>query len=376
MRRRVDTTEFGAALTEFAILMPLLIAVFYGSVYLVDAGLLRIKAQEVARFSAWAFTQQRLSNYESPELRHTPYFTDAKSRVSDTVGGLYLDLDAARSSVLPGKNRQTMTAVLTPDPFALRQERAPVLPQIGTVDVPLPSGTAGLVMAALGLAGSTNDLAAGFYERAGMNGRGLVTGRATLTVLPPIRGANEALYSVAAGNRFDISGVVAAQQGRPIRDGDGPVDATLLVDSWRSTAGHAALPTESVESRRALAHVVERLHDQAPRVLPGGGLLGGLFNIIGATDAGKYVVSQPYLHPRPCGARSRTAFDELPGQVNPFRRAGVSASQLQEEGAVVNFETLPLYDQPGSGCSAMAEVLNDRGRNFMGCADSQKRRCR
>lgn len=369
---RAIREERGSALTEFAILMPLLIAVFYASVYLVDAGLIRIKAQEVARFSAWSFTQQPLSNYATEEMRHNQYFSAAQSRISDTVGALYLDLDAARTHLLPGKTRQTMAAVLTPDPFALSQERAPVLPQIATVDVPLPSGTAGLILAALGLAVSTNDLAAGFYERAGMNGRGLVTGRASLTVMPPGT-ANDELYSVAAANRFDISDVVARQRGRRISDDGKPVDATLLVDSWRADVGYAVLPTETMESRRSIPHVVERLHDEAPDVIP---VVGGLLNIIGAADAGKYVVSRPYLRSRPCGARARSSYDELPGQVNPFRRAGVSQSQLQEEGAVTSFETLPLYDRLGGACTDMADTLNSRGRNFMGCDGAQQRRCR
>ncbi|MEM6731381.1 MAG: TadE family protein [Myxococcota bacterium] len=373
-------TQRGAALTEFAILMPLLIAVFYGSVYLVDLGLFRIKTQEVARFSTWSFAQQPLSDYDSSKARHDEAFTDARDRVSDQVGSLYLDLDAARTRILPGAERQTASAILDPTRFDLRQKRAPILPELGNVDVPAPNATVGLILGALGLGGTTNDVVAGFFERAGLNGKGLVTGRASVRVLPPLRPADASrlatLSRVGASRGFDMDTIVSRQQGRLIRDGSGPVDSTLLVDSWRLNAGYSALPTESVESRRGFAHVVERFHSEAPKVLPGGGLIGGIFGIIGTDNAGKYVVSRPYLDARSCNSVNRTRFDEQAGQVNPFRRSGISRGRLQETGAVTTFETLPLFDDPAAMCSPMVQALNDRGNNFMGCQDPQKRRCR
>ncbi|MEL6543803.1 MAG: hypothetical protein AAFQ82_04200 [Myxococcota bacterium] len=370
--------ERGSALTEFALIMPLLIGVFYGSIYLVDVGLFRLKSQEVARYSTWAFTQASLSDYESEEARHDQRFSAARQAVSSEVGSLYLDLDAARTRLLPGAARQSVSAVLLPG--VVRQDAAPVLPEVATVGIPAPNITVSLVLSAIGLGGTTNDIAAGFFKRAGLNSKGLVTARASVRVLPPIRAADRermsAVSRLGGARGLDVESVVSSQQGREIRDDGQPVSGTLLVDSWKVASGFSALPSESVESRRSFAHVVERFHDEAPKVLPGGGIIGGLLGIVGAKDAGRYVASRPYLDARSCSGVNRERFNELAGQFNPFRRSGVPQGQLQEPGAVTSFETLPLFDDPGDLCSEMLEALNARGNHFMGCDESQERRCR
>lgn len=374
MRSAGSTFERGSALTEFALVMPLLIGVFYGSVYLVDVGLFKLKSQEIARFTTWAFTQESLSDYESPDARHGRKFDEARSRVRDRVGALYLDLDAARTRLLPGSARQSVSAIMLP--AMVRHERAPVLPAAGTLEVPAPNATASLVLAALGLGGSTNDIAAVFFQRAGLNDRGLVTGRGSVRILPPLRSSDRTRFAALAGAGFDLEPIVGRQRGAELRHAGQPVDATLLVDSWRIPSGFSVLPTETVESRRAFARVVERFHDQAPSVLPGGGLLGGLLGIVGARDAGRYVVSRPYLDARSCVSVDRERYEELAGQFNPFSRAGISRGQLQEDGAVTSFETLPIFDDPRDLCSEMLRALNARGNAFMGCEDPQSRRCR
>ncbi len=375
MRGRTEKYERGSALTEFALIMPLLIGVFYGSVYLIDVGLFKLKSQEIARFNTWAFAQEPLSDYESQNARHTEKFNEARDRVRDRVGALYLDLDAARTRLLPGQARQSVSAVMLPT--AARQERAPVLPDVANLEIPAPNATVSLILGALGLGGSTNDIAAGFFQRAGLNDRGLVTGRGSVRILAPVRASDrERFAALAEVSRFDLTPVVQGQQGRELRDEGQPVDSTLLVDSWRINSGYSVLPSESVESRRAFAHVVERFHDEAPKVLPGGGLVGGLLGLVGAKDAGRYVVSRPYLDARSCVAVDRERYEELAGQFNPFSRTGVSRGQLQEDGAVTSFETLPIFDNPRDLCSNMLEALNARGNAFMGCADAQSRRCR
>lgn len=369
--------ERGSALTEFAVMMPMIIGVFYASTFLIDLGLFKLKAQEIARYTTWGFTQAPLSEYES--FNHNNAFSDAKERSLDELGALYADLDGARTrpSLLPGRSRQSMSAIFeTPSAGDMRNEASPILPSVANVDFVDPLSLAGLASSALGVGPSTEAVASGFFKRVGMNDRGLVTGRSRVRVLPPWRaedvGRAVAISQLQGG--MDLRTQQLSTVGRLLRDEGRPIQNALIVDSWRATNSVPTLPNRSPKTD--VAQVVARLHRRSGSALPLGGLLGTLLGIGGADDASKYVASRPYLAERSCSSVDRSGFVEAHGQFNPFARAGVTSSRRQERGAVANFETLPLFDDPRNMCSEQLKALNARGRFFMGCAAGEQRRCR
>ena len=78
----VGHRERGASLTEFAIVVPLFVVTVYGSLYLCDLGIFKCKAQEIAHYGAWAFTERPLSNYGDENFDHTTTFNDARTDIT------------------------------------------------------------------------------------------------------------------------------------------------------------------------------------------------------------------------------------------------------------------------------------------------------
>ena len=74
----VELGERGASLTEFAVVVPLFLALVYGSLHLCDLGVFKLKAQEIARYGAWGLTQRPLSNYGDARFNHEHAFDDAR----------------------------------------------------------------------------------------------------------------------------------------------------------------------------------------------------------------------------------------------------------------------------------------------------------
>ena len=68
----------GSALTEFAIVMPVMVGLVYASIYLSDTGIFKLKAQEVSRFSAWTMAVRPQSDYEAD---------DHRGQISESIDG-------------------------------------------------------------------------------------------------------------------------------------------------------------------------------------------------------------------------------------------------------------------------------------------------
>ena len=86
MRAKRNHRERGASLTEFAIVIPVIVAMFYGAIYLTELGAFKLKSQEIARYSTWAFTQHPLSAYDDEDLKHNEAWTRAREAVAELVG--------------------------------------------------------------------------------------------------------------------------------------------------------------------------------------------------------------------------------------------------------------------------------------------------
>lgn len=68
LHRRADDDE-GTALTEFAIVAPLFIILIYWSQFFADLGILKLKAEEAARYATWEMTAHRAPSAVSSEIQ-------------------------------------------------------------------------------------------------------------------------------------------------------------------------------------------------------------------------------------------------------------------------------------------------------------------
>lgn len=68
IRKRAGDDQ-GTALTEFAIVAPLFIILIYWSQFFADLGILKLKAEEAARYAAWEMTAHRAPNAVANEVR-------------------------------------------------------------------------------------------------------------------------------------------------------------------------------------------------------------------------------------------------------------------------------------------------------------------
>jgi hypothetical protein len=389
--RRQRERERGAALTEFAIVVPLFSAMVFGSMVLTELGVFKLKTQEIARFGAWSFTQHPLSSYEGDEFDHQEKFVAARNAVADEMAEVYSDLDGARARLLPAPGAWGMTALALYEPPAagrdFRNETVQLVPTWAQGDWSNPLSAVGMLLGMLGVGTGTESFAGGPFRRLHFNHQGQVSARATVRLVLPVdverMRRTVALAGVGRPRGADLRRWLPA--GRPIRDEDNqPIEVVLVADPWKIHEGFSVHPRHA----SGYANMVGEVSDNGLTALPGGQLLGwltglgqslkkipvGVSTILGFTPSvpGAHLFSRPYVHRR--GERPTYSGTIQPGQVNIFAYTG--HDEPQEESAVTNFESGPLYLDPRSpGDSEYLESLNRRGPNFMGCRTPETRGC-
>ncbi|MFC1611179.1 TadE/TadG family type IV pilus assembly protein [Myxococcota bacterium] len=401
-RRQIRRQERGASLTEFALVVPLFVALIYGSLYLTDLGVFKLKAQEVARYSTWAFTTRPLSNFGAEQLSagaHNDYFDDAQNSVAEELDEIYFDLDGARNRLLPipGAWSKTMAATYeTPGSLDLRNGRTDVVPDWANVSMGEPFSALWWILSMMGIGNDVNSLVSGPFERLGFNVRGQITGRANVSILPPFRPedarAAMAMAEAGAERGADLSPWNPTVR-RQIRDNNQLLSNTLVADPWRVNQGWSAHPAKAGGQSRERAHfanVVKQVNNEAILAFPGGSVLG---IILGVRDAQKFippglaqifggippnlpeahVFSRPYTEAE--NRDQRQPWVESPlakGQVDIFNETDTDP----EDGAVRRFESMPMYSDPvHPEESEYLRALRERGANFMGCPQEGTRGC-
>lgn len=359
----------GSALVEMTLLMPLVIAVIYGSLYLADLGLFKLKGIELARYEAWGLATRQLTQWSTGETSNN--FATVRDSVRDEVHNLYVDLDGATAGQATGVSRMTAGAQLVQLSNAdLTSASAPMMGAIGSAAYIDELSFLGQIAKSLGLGPSLDAIVATTFMKMGFNGDGLVTGRASLAVSLPwvANDATRALLIAQAGasRGADLSGwspVNAFILGD--RDGE-PMQTTVLADSWRLDEGRTSQP----HATSAYRDTVRRMQRKLPDAFPFSGLFSLLFSDM---HENLTVVSRPYISARDAN-ESANGSTAVSGQVNVF---GMAGRQVNESGAVQNFETGALWDDPNDKAnSPYLRELNARGPNFMGCAQAETRGCR
>ncbi len=399
----------GSALTEFAVVVPLFVTLVYGSLYLSDLGRFRLKAQEIARYGAWAFTQRPLSGYRHDDLGrasqyHTEMFDEARTQVTQEVAEIYDDLDGANDRWLPGASAQTMSAALMPPATSdFKNQSVSLTPEWANASLAEPLSTLWMVLQFLQVGGSVNEFVTGPFKRLGFNQKGQITAQAHVALNPPVtlRAQREALAMARVGG---LRGADLSRLSSPvmlkIKDRSGrAIDTTLIADSWKVTDGWSTFPGGKFDNgakERQYANVVQHVSDKAIEALPFGSLLNIFFGskfpkilqeaaaLFGKPPdvAGQRVFSRPYIADREAvdNRRIGKGCRPQPGQTNIFSDTDSEkhSAQAQESGAVHCFETGPLYANPEAGAqdaSKYLELLNKRGPYFMGCDKKETRGC-
>ncbi len=382
---RPSMRQRGAALTEFAVVLPLFLAAVYGALYLADVGVAKLKAQEVARYSAFTLATRAQSDY-SGEFEHHEKFEATRDAVLEEVAEVYFDLDGAvdRELSVPGRHGKTMSAALNEASNSdLREEETGWLPEYAEAQWAEPLSELGIALNLLGVGTGTEDVLADMVERVRMNHKGQVTARAEVEILPPVR-AEDALVQrrlASFGGRRGADLSDWNPRGQTIRDSGGErMHLTLIADSWRVTEGVSALP--KIADRQYATAVME-VGDRAFAALPVGPVIDVIMDLLydedipdpvrqflGQGEATRArVVARPYTARREEPAYRGT---EQRGQLDVFTYAGGEA----EGGAVTNFESLPIFDDARAPReSELLKSLNARGPNFMGCKQPERRGC-
>lgn len=359
--KRRKAVETGSALVEFAVAVPLLIAIVYGTLYLTDLGLFKLKSLEITRYTAWGLATRPLSAYSSGIYPAQQIASNLATRLD--VETQYVDLDGAQQWTVAGVSRLTSAGQLMT--VTLTNETAPIVPGIGDAGYAGNLSILGQLARVLGIGPNLDGVIASLFDKIGFDGSGYIKAQAPVLVTLPWMGNDgyRALLLAQAGSivNADLS-PWAPVPGFVIADKDNnPIQTAVLADPWRLQQGFGIRPPYSTTTGYQLT--VQRMYRNIPRLIPVLGLFlpgfSGSQNIV--------VASRPY-------AANRGAHDQgAHGQMGMQELTGAAL----ETGAVNDFETGALYnDAAGSASSPYVIELNARGGSFMGCGQSQKRGCR
>ncbi|HEX8700064.1 MAG TPA: TadE/TadG family type IV pilus assembly protein [Myxococcaceae bacterium] len=99
----------GAATTEFALIVPVLVVILMFSMYLTELVRAKIKMQEFSRYVVWEMTSYTLSDFAKAE--HDTAFNDAKTEMMEEAVDRYKDLDSVEPTGRAGNLIANYTGV-------------------------------------------------------------------------------------------------------------------------------------------------------------------------------------------------------------------------------------------------------------------------
>ncbi len=109
------------ALTEFAIVAPVMVTCLLFAMYFYEAIQVKLKAQEIGRFAAWEFTSHKLHDYKEGK---TNGFGSAKTAITTDVMKKYANL----KSGTPGAQNKAFAVGWTPPRVTMRDQIEPKIP--------------------------------------------------------------------------------------------------------------------------------------------------------------------------------------------------------------------------------------------------------
>jgi hypothetical protein len=380
MRRSALRAPRGAATVEFALVVPLLVVILMFSMYLAELVRVKIKLQEVVRYTAWEMTSYVLSDFAN--FNHDGAYATASNRTLAEAQTRYQDLNSVEenagngtfvarfSNVLVTMQHKDITFFDTTEPLGTAQaDDGPFAPDATNAASVLPSE---------------------LLTQWNFNHKGWVRTDATMnfaTVLIPtsyLDSGDGAMFDVDTFGGHNIANL-------PLR-----ARFSMYANGWNMPDGADA----TMRDRRAGVHrggnadMPHGLYRQVSQ-MTFLGLRGkfdfGALGIAQATDEflfpeddphfqGTFVVSHGY-GVNPTGTWSRECNgnggpDSYPSSGNAEEDARAGLNNLEKFSELDHerprcFDTAPFRDHQDMDDSLYLRIFKARGEYFMGCKKAQ-----
>ncbi|MBX7098617.1 MAG: pilus assembly protein [Myxococcaceae bacterium] len=361
MRRPAPRAPRGAAITELALLAPVLVVILLWSMYLAELARVQLKVQEATRYMAWEMTAYTLDDYG--QANHDHAFQLAHDQAVQEATDRYKDLDSIEDTttgnMFMGWGGFT-TEVVNEDIPAFETG----IPGLGSASLPGPFQKA---LSAL------NDSSRFFYKRFGFNTKGQVTVSTTL------RTDNRILpqhFLDEGGTGFFGSDVYGGRSlnNRPVNN-----RYTLVASGWDLTDGtNSRARAFGLGAPRAGLNFLGSptgLYSQVRRMMhlgltadladfgPVGNVASFIANVIPMPLQSAYVVSNRYEH----GGDDHGCRDFNTGAEGWAGMNNVKGASKLDANQRACFDTSPFRDTVVLGDSLYRQMFRARGEYFMGC---------
>jgi len=381
MRRSALRAPRGAATVEFALVVPLLVIILMFSMYLAELVRVKIKLQEVVRYTAWEMTSYVLSDFAN--FNHDAAYTTASTRTLAEARTRYQDLNSVEDNAGNG----TFVARFSNVQVNMQHK------QIDFFNMPQPLGTA---QADDGPYAPDATNAASvppnvLLEQWNFNHKGWVRTDATMnfaTVLIPT-----SYLDSGPGAMFDVD----TFGGRNIANLPLQARYSLYANGWNMPDGSDA----TMRDRRAgvhrggnsdMPHGIYRQVSQMSFLGLRGKFDFGPLGIAPVTDEflfpdgdppdfqGTFVVSHGYgANPSGPWDRDCVGHDGMinyPNAGNADEDARAGLNNLMKFSELDNelprcFDTAPFRDHQSYDDSLYLQIFKARGEYFLGCKRSQ-----
>ncbi len=345
----------GAAIVEFALVMPLLVSILMFSMFLSDILRAKLKMQEASRYTAWEMSSYALSDYGGGD--HDKAFDTAMKATVDEATERYADLDS-----LEPEGRFGFMISAEPVKVEVRNQT------VAGIDMSrVFEGSGGSGEAAAGAVGKTLNY---FLEHFHMNTKGQVeveiTSKLASVGLPRryLQNDQRGFFDVDNWGGKDLSNL-------PVKN-----RYTLIANGWHLPDGGNAITADRKAGRHSggsphgLALQVDRMNFLGVN-FGDSGVMGGLKAVgdfLLPTFTGAFVVANNYEESAEAHGCNKTLHGAMKGLNNLMEYPpGSSKKGLLDDDAQRCFDTAPFRDTQAYNDSLYRKVFQARGNNFMGC---------
>ncbi|MDC0708814.1 pilus assembly protein [Stigmatella sp. ncwal1] len=368
-----SSAQRGTATVEFALIVPVLVAILMFSMYLTELVRAKLKLQELARYAAWEMTSYTLSDFA--KAKHDEAFDTAQREAMAEALERYKDMDSVEPDAVPGN----FIARYSDVKGTLSNE------EIGFFEKGLVLGNSDEGFASMAV-GALNRAGNGMLGAWDFNTKGWVTAEVDMRFNNVLLPRNYLDEGGAQGFfKTDMFG------GKELESLALKSRFSLYADAWTMEDGGDAV----IRGRRAGAHrggsddMPHGIYQQVSRMVFLGvadelrkhmGIIAQFETFlrqVAPAFLGTFVVSHNY-GPTPSGEDEAWSRDCIGPQT------GVEAYPADAEGGLNNldkfsqldwprpkcFDTAPFRDQPYER-SQYIKIFKARGAYFMGCKNPQ-----
>lgn len=374
----------GQALTEFAIVVPIVVMVFMFSIWFLELVQIKLKVQEAARYVAWEAQSYPLHDYDKGKSALSSLASQMSQKVTKEAKQRYEDLDSASTM---SKGHRIFSAAFTP-PLILTMNQpeeaiygGPIVNFIFGVGAAIFDFLSALSYknpnyVAMALIAAGKDYGAALADRTfgsaewGFNRNGYI----------------QATVSTIVTNRWYQRGVVWGEGGE--RDTTMPnwgVFITeshgVMADSWDLNKGddvYGNTLRPGVSKSSPYWKQVDRMYMVNSKAR---GVAKGFVNFFRL--AMRMALAMTFTMATPPGGLSEGDFMQTAVVSKNYTTPQSGRVQIsQDRGSTQSYDTAPVCgSSSGSGCPGgdslkpYGETLDDRGKYFMGCGREMSLGC-